>query len=160
MSVRTIAGVFAFCAATTAIAGAFQDRAPAKLRFSIAQVAWIAGNWSGEDGGASLDERWTEPAGGAMLATSRTLAGNRMVEFEFLRIVERDGGLVYVAQPGGRPPTDFVATSVDADSVTFENPAHDYPKIIRYARRADGGLDATISGAGGARAKTYSFRRR
>jgi len=30
--------------------------------------------------------------------------------------------------------------------------------MIRYAKRADGGLDATIS-AIGARAKTYSFRR-
>ena len=127
---------------------------------TIAQVAWIAGNWSAVDGPAAIEERWTEPAGGAMLAVSRTLRGERMVAFEFLRIVERDGGLVYIAQPNGRPPTDFTATTVDADSVTFENPAHDYPQMIRYARRADGGLDATISATGGARAKTYSFRRR
>jgi hypothetical protein len=39
----------------------------------------------------SFEERWTPPAG-AMLAVSRTLKGDRMVAFEFLRIVERDGG--------------------------------------------------------------------
>ena len=128
-------------------------------RGSIAQVAWIAGNWAGMDGPSALEERWTDPSGGAMLAVSRTVRGDRMIAFEFLRIVERDGGLVYIAQPGGRPPTDFTATSIAADSVTFENPAHDYPQMIRYARRADGGLDATISAAGGARPKTYSFRR-
>ena len=93
-----------------------------------------------------------------MLAVSRTLKGDRMVAFEFLRIVERDGGLVYVAQPNGRPPTDFVLTEVTADSATFENPAHDFPKMIRYAKRADGALEARVSD-GGQRGETYIFRR-
>ena len=47
-----------------------------------------------------------------MLAVSRTLKGDRMVAFEFLRIVERDGGLVYIAQPNGRPPTEFTLTAI------------------------------------------------
>ena len=131
-------------------------RAPA--RASIAQVAWIAGLWTGKDGGISFEERWTPPAGGAMLAVSRTLKGDRMVAFEFLRIVERDGGLVYVAQPNGRPPTDFVLTEVTADSATFENPSHDFPKMIRYAKRGDGTLEARVSD-GGQRAETFVFRR-
>jgi hypothetical protein len=42
-----------------------------------------------------------------MPAVSRTLKDGRMAGFESLRIVERDGGLVYIAQPGGRPPTEF-----------------------------------------------------
>jgi hypothetical protein len=80
-----------------------------------------------------------------------------MIEFEFLRIVERDGGLVYVAQPNGRPPTDFVLTELTGDSATFENPAHDFPKTIRYARRGDG-LEARV-GDGGQRSETFTFRR-
>ena len=131
-------------------------RSPA--RASIAQVAWIAGTWSGGANAATFEERWTPPAGGAMLAVSRTLKGDRMVAFEFLRIVERDGGLVYVAQPSGRPPTDFVLTEVTADSATFENPSHDFPKMIRYAKRSDGRLEARISD-GGPRAETFLFRR-
>ena len=127
-------------------------------RASIAQVAWIAGLWTGKDGGVAFEERWTPPAGGAMLAVSRTLKGDRMVAFEFLRIVERDGGLVYVAQPNGRPPTDFVLTELTADSATFENPAHDFPKMIRYAKRADGTLEARISD-GGQRSETVVFHR-
>ena len=93
-----------------------------------------------------------------MLATSRTVKGDRMVAFEFLRIVERDGGLVYIAQPNGRPPTDFVMTAFSAQSATFENPAHDFPKMIRYTLRPDGILDATISD-GGKRAQTFTFKR-
>src|SRR5436190_18053663 len=69
---------------------------------TISQVAWIAGAWSGAANSVTFEERWTAPAGGAMLAVSRTIKGDRMVAFEFLRIVERNGGLPYVAQPNGQ----------------------------------------------------------
>jgi len=131
------------------------DRPP---RATIAQVAWLAGSWSGDAGTAKVEERWTPPAGGAMLAVSRTVKGDRMTAFEFLRIVEKDGGLVYVAQPGGRLPTEFVLTALDAASATFENPAHDFPKMIRYAKRADGLLEASVTDGKG-KGETFVFRR-
>ena len=81
-----------------------------------------------------------------------------MVAFEFLRIVERDGGLIYIAQPEGRPPTEFPLTAITTDSATFENPAHDFPKMIRYAKRADGSLEARVSD-GGQRGETFVFKR-
>ena len=147
-------------AAWLAVVAAAQTPPPARppARASIAQVAWIAGTWSGEAGGATFEERWTPPAGGAMLAVSRTLKGDRMIAFEFLRIVERSGGLVYMAQPEGRPPTDFVLTEIATETATFENPAHDFPKMIRYAKRPDGSLEARISD-GAQRAQSFVFRR-
>jgi hypothetical protein len=81
-----------------------------------------------------------------------------MVAFEFLRMIERDGGLVYIAQPNGRPPTEFTLTAITADSATFENPMHDFPKMIRYTRRADGSLEAIVSD-GAKKAETFVFRR-
>jgi len=119
------------------------NRPPAHA--AISTMAWLAGEWVSEAGPVKIEERWTPAAGGAMLAVSRTVKDGRMVEFEFLRIVERDGGLVYIAQPNGRPPTDFVMTAIDARTATFENPAHDFPKMIRYSLRADGRLEARIS---------------
>lgn len=96
-------------------------------------------------GRASVEEHWLAPAGGAMLGMSRTVAGTRMVEFEFLRLVERNGEVLYVAQPGGRPPTEFKLTSATSTKAVFENPAHDFPKMITY--ELDGKkLTATISG--------------
>jgi hypothetical protein len=145
-------------AAAVAAAGAGAQSARPAVRASIAQVGWIAGAWAGGTGPVAFEERWTAPAGGAMLAVSRTIKGDRMIAFEFLRIVERDGGLVYVAQPNGRPPTDFVLTELIGESATFENRAHDFPKIIRYAKRGDGALEARI-GDGGQRSETFTFRR-
>jgi len=132
---------------------------PAPASASLKQLAWLPGEWSGVKGRASIEERWTPAAGGAMLAVSRTIAGDRLVAFEFLRIVERDGGLVYIAQPNGRPPTEFVLTKIDGASATFENPGHDFPKSIRYGRREDGSLEATISGANGEKAQSFVFTR-
>src|SRR5262245_2903644 len=72
---------------------------PAPARGTLSQLQWLAGVWLGGAGPVTFEERWSPAAGGAMLATSRTVKGDRMVSFEFLRIVERDGGMVYIAQP-------------------------------------------------------------
>lgn len=124
------------------------------VRASIAQLTWLAGAWAG--GGS--EERWTPAAGGAMLAVSRTIKGDRMVAFEFLRIIERDGTLIYIAQPDGRPPTEFRLSAITADSATFENKAHDFPKVIAYARKPDGALEARVSD-GNQKGETFRFLR-
>jgi hypothetical protein len=133
---------------------------PTAATATIAEVEWIAGTWTGTMGTRTIEERWLNPAGGSMLATSRTTLGSGvMVAFEFLCIVERDGGLVYSAMPNAAAPTHFVLTKIDADSATFENPTHDFPKMIRYVRKPDGTMEATISGAPNQRATTFVFKK-
>ena len=100
-----------------------------------------------------------------MLAVSRTVnTGGRMVAFEYLRIVERDGGLVYIAQPGGAAPTEFVLTELTAGETgprraVFDNPRHDYPKRIVYELSAEGGLSATIGFTRGGTPRCHEFTR-
>ena len=125
------------------------------VRASIGQIAWLSGTWTGGGGPVALEERWTPAAGGAMLAVSRTIKGDRMVAFEFLRIVERDGTLVYIAQPNGRQPTEFRLSAITPDSATFENNTHDFPKVIAYAKMPDGSLEARVSD--GQRGETFVF---
>jgi hypothetical protein len=136
---------------------------PTKAAAGIADVAWVGGTWLSEPaaaGGSTTEERWTSPAGGSMIGTSRTIRGTSMTAYEFLCIVERDGSLVYNAMPNGRAPaTEFVLTSFTKDSATFENPSHDYPKVIKYTRRADGALETAISGATGQRVVTVVLKR-
>jgi Domain of unknown function (DUF6265) len=134
-----------------------------KTHATIAQVAWISGTWIGtsSSGTTTFEERWTPTAAGTMMAISRTLRDGAMSAFEFLCIVERDGGLVYVAMPNGRQPaTDFALTKIEPDSAVFENPAHDFPKMIRYSKRPDGSLEATISGEAGQKPQTFVFKPR
>ena len=123
------------------------------------RLAWLAGSWTGKIGSSSIEERWSPIAGGAMLAISRTVSGSRMSAFEYLRIVERDGGLVYIAQPNGRTATEFVLTKIEDGRAVFENPQHDFPQRIEYARIGESGLRATISDLAGGRAQNFEFKR-
>ena len=128
---------------------------------TISDLSWISGDWqSPPGGGTQTEEHWTLPAGGSMLGMSRTVAGAKTAEFEFLRIEQRDDGIYYVAQPKGRcPATDFKLTRVTGQEAVFENPTHDFPKRIIYRRTADDALTASIDGGEGTKQITFAFRR-
>jgi hypothetical protein len=113
---------------------------------SIDSLSWMAGGWTGKMGKAHIEEHWIPPAGKTMMAVARTVVGDRTVAFEFLRIEQRPDAIVYIAQPGGRPPTEFRLTASTATSATFENPQHDHPKLIRYTKEGEGTLIAEIEG--------------
>jgi hypothetical protein len=128
---------------------------------TIGQLSWLPGVWSGTTaGGRTSEERWTPSAGGSMLAVARTIHSEIMTGFEFLCIVEREGGLVYQAMPNGRQPaTDFVLTSLTDDTATFENPTHDFPKKIQYVRKADGSMEAIVSGGPNSKPQVFQFKK-
>ncbi|MBL9149382.1 MAG: hypothetical protein JNM94_11875 [Phycisphaerae bacterium] len=134
---------------------------PTPAKAVIGDAGWLAGPWVGtRSSGSSIEERWSPPGGGAMLAVSRTInTSGKMVAFEYLRIVERDGGLVYIAQPGGGKPTEFVCTEVSATRAVFDNPRHDYPKRIVYELAADGSLRATTGFMKGGTPRRFDFAR-
>ncbi len=82
-----------------------------------------------------------------------------MFAFEYLRIVERDQGLVYIAQPGGKAPTEFVLTEISEGRAVFDNPRHDYPKRIVYELTQDGSLNTTIGYSTGGTPRRFDFKR-
>ena len=113
----------------------------------IASLAWMAGAWTHDTGGSVVEEVWMAPAGGTMIGAGRTVGGGKTKFFEFLRIEQRGESLVYVAMPRGAGATEFAMSSIDATSITFENPKHDFPQTIRYWR--DGTrLCARVAGEG------------
>ncbi len=134
---------------------------PAPAKAAIGDLAWLAGAWVGtRSSGSSIEERWSPPLGGAMLAVSRTVnTSSKMVAFEYLRLVERDGGLVYIAQPGGAAATEFVLTEMGPRRAVFDNPRHDYPKRIVYELSAEGVLSATTGFTRGGTPRRFEFKR-
>jgi hypothetical protein len=130
------------------------------LPATIDKVSWIGTAWSGTAGTITTEERWTPTASGGMLAIARTLRGEALAGFEFLCVAERGGSLAYIAMPDARmPATYFYLTALTDSSATFENPAHDFPKLVRYTRTADGGLQTTIAGANGERPRSVQLKR-
>jgi hypothetical protein len=131
---------------TPATPTAAAPTAPATPAASIDSLSWMVGSWTGKMGKAGIEEHWIPPAGKTMMAVARTVVGDRTVAFEFLRIEQRPDAIVYIAQPGGRPPTEFRLTASTPTSATFENPQHDHPKLIRYTKEGEGTLIAEIEG--------------
>jgi hypothetical protein len=108
---------------------------------------WLGGHWCAGEGDESIEELWLPPAGDTMLGMSRTYTESDTKSFEYLRIVERDGTLQYLAQPNGRPPTTFTRTAAGEPWVRFENAGHDFPQRVEYRREGDR-LHAEIAGPG------------
>lgn len=128
---------------------------------TLAEISWIAGDWQTAPGGRrQIEEHWTQPGGATMMGVSRTVAGEKTVEFEYLRIEQRADGIYYVAHPKARcPGTDFKLTRASATEVVFENPQHDFPKRIIYRKTADDSLTASIDGGEGTKVMSFAFKR-
>lgn len=121
----------------------------------LAALAWMAGCWSMRRGTALVQECWLCPRGGLMLGVNRDTKARRRTFFEYLRIEDRRGKLVYLASPLGREPTPFPAVRVGKRRVVFANPRHDFPQRITYWLAADGTLHARVEGR--SRGKPRSF---
>lgn len=112
----------------------------------IADLAWMAGSWSGSQGPLEMEEHWTAPKGGSMLGVHRDVKGGRTVSFEYARIEESAEGVVYQASPGGKPATPFRLAKLEGKKAVFENPEHDFPQRVLYWLEPDGSLSARIEG--------------
>lgn len=115
----------------------------------LADLGWLAGCWSSEaPGGRRTEECWLAPAGGLMLGVHRDLRPGRRTSFEALRIVAADGGIAYLASPGGRPSTAFPLVESTDRSAVFANPEHDWPTRISYRLDEDDVLHVRAEGPG------------
>lgn len=129
---------------------------------SVDQLAWLAGTWSLERNGRSVTEHWLPPAGGTMLGVSRTTAGERTIEYEFIVLrADETGQISYVAKPSGQVEAVFKLVRVSATEVVFENLEHDFPQRISYRLQPDGSLLAAIEGTrnGQTRRVEFPYRR-
>lgn len=59
----------------------------------LADLAWIAGTWSGEMDGSTIEEQWSAPAGGAMMGMFRWVKGGKVLIYEFLLLESDPAGV-------------------------------------------------------------------
>jgi hypothetical protein len=129
----------------------------------LTMFGWLAGAWEMQQGGRTVEEHWLSPTTNAMIGMSRTVAGGKTAEFEFLRIEKRGADLFYVPQPNGRPPVAFKLTSSAGGRFVFENTSgQDRVSKIEYRREGDDGLYARVEGANDGKpfALEFHYRRR
>lgn len=127
---------------------------------TITMPNFLAGCWEQRrDQDRWTEECWTDARGGLMIGSSRNGRGEKIANWEWMR-VERgaDGSVTFYGSPQGTPAVGFKATEADANSITFVNAGHDYPQRVRYVV-TDSGLDAEVSLADGSKPNRWSYRR-
>jgi hypothetical protein len=115
------------------------------------KVSWLAGCWIGDVDGAKYEECWTSPAGGFMQGSGRMFKGDKIFMREHITIEKEGEDLtMYVLGYGEKLKPDaqgtiaFKLVKSSKNELIFENPKHDYPQRIVYAKDGKGGLIARI----------------
>jgi hypothetical protein len=132
---------------------ALEAQAPA----SIGTAGWLAGCWVQRRGQATIEEQWMAPAGGTMLGMGRTIKDGRLDDYELILIREKDGRVDLEAHPMMQPVAVFTATIVSDSLLQFENPRHDFPKLIAYRKHGADSLLARVAAGPATGDKTFSF---
>lgn len=83
-------------------------------RATVADLAWLAGSWTGEGLGGTVDEVWSEPGGGAMVGYFRLVKDGKAVFYEIMTLLEHEGSVelrlkhVNADMTGWEEKNDFV----------------------------------------------------
>ena len=127
---------------------------------SMQMPDWLAGSWT--TGGTQdewSEEWWTPSKAGIMLGAGRSGKGAVLGNFEHMRIIrDGGGGLSFCAMPQGAAGACFRGVSSDRNSITFENPAHDFPQRVSYRREGEQ-LTASVSDLDGKRVQQWRYIR-
>ncbi|MBX7053927.1 MAG: hypothetical protein K1X36_03150 [Pyrinomonadaceae bacterium] len=130
--------------------GAFAISTPGQTDVpTIKSVGFMAGCWemNNAERKSVISEQWMMPAGNAMLGISRTVKAEKMIGYEFMKLVVDANGITFYARPhNAKEDTPFKMTKWSANEATFENPANDFPQKITYKLATPDSLFARIEG--------------
>ena len=128
-------------------------------------LGWLHGCWEGKVNLRDFREEWLPLRGEMMVGVSQTVLQGKTLDFEYLRLESRPGGIYYVAVPSGKKETSFRLSGKVEDGgneiFTFENTADEFPQRLIYRRGTEGWLYAHVEGAinGEERKVIYPMRR-
>ena len=142
---------------------------PSPRPVRLADLAWIAGHWTNEDGGNLSEEVWSAPAGDSMLGMWRFVAGGKVKVFEILTLTEAEDGVRLrlrhfdprlVGREEKDRPVELRAVALEGREVVFEGEEYSGQGRLRltYRRPDDASLAVTLDKAG--KKEEFTFKRR
>lgn len=135
--------VAVFAVAHVAAYGSGETPSPVVVKASIADVAWIAGEWANEDGSNRLEESWSVPRGDSMIGMFRWLKGGKVWIYELLAIREEDETLVFrfrhfsnemSAWESKTEPLTYRLASLSDNEAVFENASSESHRRYSFRR--------------------------
>lgn len=128
---------------------------------SLAELRWLLGDWAADGDKTSFHESWAElgPQTFEGSGIERAKTDGAVKGSEVLRLLEMAGSIFYVSKVAHNDlPVAFRLTSCEEGRFVFENPAHDFPRVLEYRRDGHDRLVVRVSD-GGEKGFTLDFRR-
>ncbi len=111
-----------------------------ETKHDLSKVDWLMGYWQRTNTreGVTAHERWEKTSAAELTGWGVAMRSGDTTFVEKLRIVLARDTLRYIADVVENPkPVFFKFTSIASDGFVCENPAHDFPKQIRYQLHED-----------------------
>lgn len=128
---------------------------------SLGELRWLLGEWKADGGQTVFHESWTERGLHTFEGSGieRTKTDGAIKGSEVLRLLEMAGEVFYVSKVAHNTlPIAFRLTGCEQGRFVFENPAHDFPRVLEYRHEGDDRLVVRV-GDGADRGFTLGFRR-
>lgn len=138
---KKLIALFAFSSLIGCTSSVKEDNPPTE------NFDWLLGSWirTNEQEGRKTYENWEKLNDSTYLSHGYTLQAQDTVWQENIHLLTVNGNWsLQVKMPNDSSSTDFKVTTFDAVSFSCENPANEFPKVIKY-RKGEGKLFAEIS---------------
>lgn len=112
----------------------------------IEKLSWMTGTWIQNKDGESVQESWLAARGKLMVGVNLTTSIRGATSFEYMRIAATPAGLLFIASPNEKTPTEFKLKELGDKRVVFENLKRDFPQRVMYWMEPDGAMKARIEG--------------
>lgn len=132
----------------------------AHAQTNLKTLDWLLGEWNRTNAkpGRSGIEIWKSISENEIAGRGINLKGTDTTFVEKLKIIANDNAIYYVAAvPQNKEPVLFKLASQSETKLVFENPKHDFPKVITYEKLGEK-LKAVVSGDG--KAIEYWFEKK
>jgi hypothetical protein len=124
---------------------------PETKSYSQLQKAnWFLGKWENLTPEAHFKENWIRKNDSTFTAQSIVIAKKDTVFYENIVLEQKKDSLLYIVSAKDQnkeKPVSFYLTSASDTKLVFENPKHDYPNKIVYAKITNDSMLATIFGS-------------
>ncbi len=117
--------------------------------YEVEKASWLLGQWADTSEQGVLEETWTKSNDSVYRGSAFFFKGKDTLFREQVDLKEVDGILQYIVtvpDQNDGSAVAFALTSQTDSLLVFENPKHDYPRVIRYRRITQDSIVATISG--------------
>jgi hypothetical protein len=128
---------------------------PAAARASVDQLGWVAGAWTGTLGDRTVEQHWSAPLAGSIVAMYRSVRGGKPTLYELLAI-ENDGdrvvlrikhfapGAGLVSQEAKDQSMDHTLVSVGDRTAVFVGGTPESPVRITFTSPDPAALNITV----------------